>query len=245
MIPRTLLGAIGTLFLWVIAFSSTQAQTTTTYLNLNFNDTNSTYAGWGSTALTGLPGNGVSTLRPTTTNSGLFPSAPTSGYLALTPNASAVSNGTYFGGWAANVTLGTINTPYTAGGLGQTNLSKISLTARVRARGMPASGAVVILKLHASGDNPGVVTGGYRRVMFEPVFLSGNDWTTIGGTLDDASLTSTTSQGTRYNFLTNAASYTEYSVNRELSFAKVAARTDCAGPVGATGCSQAEERQNF
>jgi len=43
----------------------------------------------------------------------------------------------------------------------------------------------------------------------------------------------------------NAASYTEYSVNRELSFAKVAARTDCAGPVGATGCSQAEERQNF
>jgi type IV pilus assembly protein PilY1 len=43
----------------------------------------------------------------------------------------------------------------------------------------------------------------------------------------------------------SAASYTEYSINRELNFAKVAARTDCAGPVGATGCSQAEERQNF
>ena len=42
-----------------------------------------------------------------------------------------------------------------------------------------------------------------------------------------------------------AANYTEYSINRELTFAKVAARTDCAGAIGATGCSQAEERQNF
>jgi len=42
-----------------------------------------------------------------------------------------------------------------------------------------------------------------------------------------------------------AANYTEYSINRELTFAKVAARTDCAGTIGASGCSQAEERQNF
>ena len=42
-----------------------------------------------------------------------------------------------------------------------------------------------------------------------------------------------------------AANYTEYSINRELTFAKVAARTDCAGAIGASGCSRAEERQNF
>ena len=42
-----------------------------------------------------------------------------------------------------------------------------------------------------------------------------------------------------------AGNYDEYSVNRELTFAKVAARTDCSGAIGATGCSQAEERQNF
>jgi beta-glucanase (GH16 family) len=91
--------------------------------------------------------------------------------------------------------------------LGQSNLNKISLTARVRARGMPAGGAVVILKIQAAGDEPSQVTSGYKRIMFEPVFLAGNDWTTIGGAFDDASLTSNTAQGTRYNFLTNAASY--------------------------------------
>ena len=42
-----------------------------------------------------------------------------------------------------------------------------------------------------------------------------------------------------------AANYTEYSINRESTFAKVVARTDCAGAIGASGCSQAEERQNF
>jgi beta-glucanase (GH16 family) len=177
-------------------------------LDLNFNDTNATYPAWGSTALTGSPGAGVSSLKPTTTNTGLFPTAPTGGYLALAPNASAVNSGTYWGGWAANTTLATINSPYTAGGFGQTDLSKISLTARVRARGMPAGGAVVILKIQAAGDNPGLVPGGYQRVMFEPVFLSGNDWTTIGGSFDNTSLVATSAQGTRYNFPTNAASYT-------------------------------------
>ncbi len=42
-----------------------------------------------------------------------------------------------------------------------------------------------------------------------------------------------------------AANYTEYSINRETVFPKVATRTDCAGAVGATGCSKVEERQNF
>jgi type IV pilus assembly protein PilY1 len=42
-----------------------------------------------------------------------------------------------------------------------------------------------------------------------------------------------------------ASNYTEYSTNRESTFPKVAARTDCAGVIGATGCSQAEERKNF
>ncbi|MEY3479921.1 MAG: hypothetical protein RIQ71_696 [Verrucomicrobiota bacterium] len=186
---------------------SLQAQTNTTLLNLDFNDTNSTYPAWGSTALTGSPGAGVSTLRPVTNNSGLFATAPTNGYLALSPNAAAVNSATYYGGWAANTTLATVNSRYTNGGFGQTNLAKISLSARVRARGMPTNGAVVILKLQAAGDDPGAVTGGYKRVMFEPIFLTNNNWTTIGGTLDNTALTNTTAQGTRYNFLTNAANY--------------------------------------
>lgn len=48
-----------------------------------------------------------------------------------------------------------------------------------------------------------------------------------------------------YNNPATASNYTEYSINRELTFPKVAARTDCAGAVGASGCSQVEERQNF
>jgi beta-glucanase (GH16 family) len=184
---------------------------TSTLLDLNFNTASSGYAGWGSTALTGSPGNGVSTLMPTLpTDVGYanpaFATAPTSGYLALTPNASAVTTGTYFGGWAANVTLATINSPYTAGGLGQTDLSKISFTARVRARGMPANGAVVILELRGSGDNPGVPTAGYKRIRFEPTLLAGNDWTTIGGTLDTAGLTA--AKGSTYAFPVAAAQYT-------------------------------------
>jgi beta-glucanase (GH16 family) len=176
-------------------------------LDLNFNTTSTPYPAWGSTALTGSPGNGGSTIFPTTSNSGLFPTAPTSGYLALTPNASAVTSATYYGGWAANVTLATINSLYSAGGFGQSDLSKISLTAKIRARGMPAStGAVVILKIQGSGDQSGIVPGGYQRIMFEPVFLAGNDWTTVGGTFDTAGLT--TAKGTTYNFPINAASYT-------------------------------------
>jgi len=191
-----------------LSFSFTQLEAaTSTLLDLNFNTTTTGYPAWGSTALTGSPGNGGSTIFPTTSNSGLFPTAPTSGYLALTPNASAVSAGTYYNGWAANVTLATINSLYAAGGFGQSDLSKISLTAKIRARGMPAStGAVVILKIHGSGDQSGVVPGGYQRIMFEPVFLAGNDWTTVGGTFDTAGLT--TAKGTTYNFPINAASYT-------------------------------------
>ena len=176
---------------------------TTTLLDLNFNSASASYPYFASTALTPSSGS----ISPTTTlaNNG-FPSAPTSGYLALTPNASAVTAGSFFGGWAANVTLGTINSPYTAGGFGQTDLSKVSFTARVRARGLPSTGAVVILKLHATGDNPNAVPGGYKRIMFEPVFINGSDWATIGGTLDNAGLIA--AKGTSYNFPANAASYT-------------------------------------
>jgi beta-glucanase (GH16 family) len=193
------------------AATSSLPAATSTLLDLNFNTTGSGFAGWGSTALTGTPGNGVSTLYPTLPADpgfadALFATAPTSGYLALAPNASAVTAGTYFGGWAANVTLATINSPYTAGGLGQTDLSKISYTARVRARGMPANGAVVILELRGSGDNPGIPTAGYKRIRFEPVFLAGNDWTTIGGTLDTAGLTA--AKGSTYAFPASAAQYT-------------------------------------
>ena len=176
---------------------------TTTLLDLNFNTASASYSYFASTALSPSTGN----ISPTTSlaNNG-FPTAPTSGYLALTPNASAVTAGSFFGGWAANVTLGTVNSPYTAGGFGRSDLSKVSFTARVRARGMPSTGAVVILKLHATGDNPNAVPGGYKRIMFEPVFINGSDWATIGGTLDTAGLIA--GKGTSYNFPANAASYT-------------------------------------
>lgn len=184
---------------------------TATLLDVNFNSASTGYAGWGSTALTGAPGAGVSTIYPLVSgsagfDSGLFPTAPTSGYLMLAPNASAVTTTTYFGGWAANVTLPAINSPYTAGGLGQTDLSKISYTARIRARGMPVGGAVVILELRGSGDNPNIPTAGYKRIRFEPIFLDGNDWTTVGGTLDTAGLTA--AKGSTYAFPINSAQYT-------------------------------------
>ena len=187
-----------------LSFSLTKVEAATaTLLDLNFNSSSAAYAYFASTALSPSSGN----ISPTTTlaNNG-FPTAPTSGYLALTPNASAVTADSFYGGWAANVTLGTINSPYTLGGFGQSDLSKVSFTARVRARGMPSTGAVVILKLHATGDNPNIVPSGYKRIMFEPVFLTGNDWTTIGGTLDTAGLIA--GKGTSYNFPANAATYT-------------------------------------
>ncbi len=196
---RYLCAALATL-----SFSLTRVEAaTTTLLDLNFNSSTTAYTYFASTALS--PGSG--NISPTTTlaNNG-FPTAPTSGYLALTPNASAVTANSFFGGWAANVTLGTVNSPYTAGGFGQSDLSKVSFTARVRARGMPSTGAVVILKLHATGDNPNAVPGGYKRIMFEPVFINGSDWTTIGGTLDTAGLIA--GKGTSYSFPANAASYT-------------------------------------
>ena len=187
-----------------LSFSLTRAEAaTTTLLDLNFNSSSAAYAYFASTSLS--PGSG--NISPTTvlTNNG-FPTAPTSGYLALTPNASAVTAGSFYGGWAANVTLGTVNSPYTAGGFGQSDLSKVSFTARVRARGMPSTGAVVILKLHATGDNANLVPSGYKRIMFEPVFINGSDWTTIGGTLDTAGLIA--GKGTSYNFPASAATYT-------------------------------------
>ena len=198
-LQRPLCVAIATL-----SFSLTKVDAaTSTLLDLNFNTASASYAYFASTALS--PGSG--NISPTTTlaNNG-FPTAPTSGYLALTPNASAVTAGSFYGGWAANVTLGTVNSPYTLGGFGQSDLSKVSFTARVRARGMPSTGAVVILKLHATGDNPNLVPGGYKRIMFEPVFINGSDWTTIGGTLDTAGLIA--GKCTSYNFPANAATYT-------------------------------------
>jgi beta-glucanase (GH16 family) len=207
MLPQTLkpLLCALTAVLTLSILPAAQAATTT-LLDLNFNDPTSSYPSFSHSPVTGVP----NPLKPTTSNSGLFPTAPTSGYLALTPNASAVTPTSFYGGWAANTTLATVNSPYTAGGFGQNNLAKISLTARVRARGLPANGGVVILKLHAAGDNPNAVPSGYKRVMFEPILVNNGDWVTIGGTLDDAALRSATAQGTRYNFAGTVASPTPF-----------------------------------
>lgn len=54
-----------------------------------------------------------------------------------------------------------------------------------------------------------------------------------------------TKTGGVYNSVTVAANYTGYSINGAASFPKVAARTDCSGAVGPTGCTQAQEQQNY
>ena len=55
-----------------------------------------------------------------------------------------------------------------------------------------------------------------------------------------------TKTGSTYNSLTVIGNYTPYSINSAAThYPKVAARTDCSGAVGATGCTKAEERQNF
>jgi beta-glucanase (GH16 family) len=173
---------------------------TKTLVDLNFNDATKSYSYYASP---GVTSKGTYAAVTSGANA-LFSTAPTSGYLALTPDASTEPASGSYGGWWTGATLATINSEYAAGGLGQSDLSKISLTAKVRVRGMPANGAAVIFKLVASGDNPNSVTT-YKRIQFEPNFLGGNDWTTIGGTLDTTGLT--TGKGSTYNFSTTAASY--------------------------------------
>lgn len=52
--------------------------------------------------------------------------------------------------------------------------------------------------------------------------------------------------GSVYQDLTVIGNYTAYSINSAATtYPKVAARTDCSGAIGATGCTKAEERQNF
>ena len=177
----------------LLSHTTTFAQSTVLYSE-NFNAPK----GLGFAGSGGGPASFSSTIVTNLANSG-FPTAPTSGYLALT--ASSANKATNSGWWAVQV-LTNLPTP---NGLGQTNLSKISFTAKVRAKGLPSSGAVAILKISALGDNPGQATFGYKRVTFEPVLLSGNDWVTIGGTFDDVGLQA--AKGSRYNFITTASSY--------------------------------------
>ncbi|MES2951950.1 MAG: PilC/PilY family type IV pilus protein [Pseudomonadota bacterium] len=52
--------------------------------------------------------------------------------------------------------------------------------------------------------------------------------------------------GSVYNNLTVSTNYTAYSINTPGgTYPKVAARTDCLGAVGPTGCGQVQERQNY
>ena len=184
-----------------LSFSLTTVEAATkTLVDLNFNDSTKSYSYYASP---GVTSKGTYAAVTSGANA-LFSTAPTSGYLAFTPNASTEPVAGSYGGWWAGATLATINSEYTAGGLGQSDLSKISLTAKVRVRGMPANGAAVILKLVANGDKPDSYTV-YKRIQFEPNFLAGNDWTTIGGTLDTAGLT--IGKGSTYNFPTTASSY--------------------------------------
>jgi beta-glucanase (GH16 family) len=216
---------------------------TTTLLDLNFNSP-ATYPAYSSPNVTGSPGAGAPQVSPTLPDdpgfdSGLFSTAPTSGYLALTSDPSTALPSDFWGGWASNVTLATVNSLYAAGGFGQPDMSKVSLTARVRATGVPAGGAVVILELRGSGDNPGAPIAGYRRIRFEPIFLEGNDWVEIGGSLDLAGLAA--AQGSIYNFPTNAA---QYSVLVELNGFNRLGQPGYVAYNSPTGAPNADGRKN-
>ena len=181
------------LFLLLSLFSHTKtfAQSTVLYSE-NFN-TNKTL-GWSGSDIAAAYS---TTIVTNLTNFG-FPTAPTSGYLALTANSSSKATNA---GWYVAQVLTNITTP---NGLGQTDLSKISFTAKVRAKGLPTNGAVAILRIMASGDKPNLYTA-YKRITFEPILQNGTDWVTIGGTLDDPGLQN--AKGSRYNFSSTATSY--------------------------------------
>ena len=182
-----------TFFLALFTQGSVFSQTTILYSE-NFN-TSKTLGWFGSDLGAGAFG---STIVTSLSNNNGFPTTPTSGYLALTANSSSKATNA---GWYVAQVLTNITTP---NGLGQTDLSKISFTAKVRAKGLPTNGAVAILRIMASGDVPGSYTA-YKRITFEPILQNGSDWVTIGGTLDDPGLQN--AKGSRYNFSSTATSY--------------------------------------
>ena len=197
MLPQTFMKRSLNFLLVAVALlgvPSLSAQTITNLLySENFNTdkalgwsgSGDTVAGFSSSIVTSLANNG-------------FPTAPTSGYLAMVANSS--QKPTNSGWWAVQV-LTNLSTP---AGLGQTDLGKISLTAKVRAKGLPPGGAVAILRIMAAGDNAGNPAN-YKRITFEPKLLQGTDWQTIGGFLDDTSLQA--KSGSRYSFTPSTNSY--------------------------------------
>jgi type IV pilus assembly protein PilY1 len=82
--------------------------------------------------------------------------------------------------------------------------------------------------------------------------VGSTDYTLIGASSNSvgASFTASgpgtgTGTATGYKPLTVHTNYDAKSINVGAAFPKVAARTDCSGAVGSTGCTQAQERQNF
>lgn len=181
------------LFLLLSLFSHTTtfAQSTVLYSE-NFNTSKT--LGWSGSDIAAAYS---TTIVTNLTNFG-FPTTATSGYLALTANSSSKATNA---GWYVAQVLTNITTP---NGLGQTDFSKISFTAKVRAKGLPTNGAVAILRIMASGDKPGNYLE-YKRITFEPILQNNSDWVTIGGTLDDPGLEN--AKGSRYNFSSTATSY--------------------------------------
>ena len=201
MISRPRYTTISALLLILFAglASSSPAQTTNILYSEDFNSPKT--LGWSGSAAVG---NFSSSIITNLTNSG-FPTTPNSGYLALTANSANLATNI---GWYGAQVLTTLSTP---NGLGQTNLSKISLTAKVRAKGLPTNGAVAILRIMENGDNAGLFSQ-YKRVTFEPILLQGDDWKTIGGSFDTAGLTA--AKGSIYNF---SPTNTSYEITVELS----------------------------
>jgi beta-glucanase (GH16 family) len=214
MLPQTFMKRSLNFLLVAVALlvaPSLQAQSTH-LVDFNFNDGQSlTQLGGVSYNATGVAFGAVVTNE----SSPLFstPNPATNHYLRFTAdsrNANLGSGSPNWGGWWAGAELATIGTVYTTGGLGipllQNGLpdpAKISLTARVRARGMTSpTGAVVVLRLVGNSDNPNSGQAAtLRRVQFRPFFLANSEWTTIGGSFNQLAAKS----GTDYNFMTGSA----------------------------------------
>ena len=75
--------------------------------------------------------------------------------------------------------------------------------------------------------------------------LVGAPANTVGLTFKATGPGSGTGTVTGYRPVTNYSNYVGYSINGLGPFPKSVGRTDCSGTVGSTGCSKAEERQNF
>lgn len=163
-------------------------------------------------------------------------------------NATAMVNGIQYRIETRSVD-GTNQTNFTNFGAANNNVGTVFTKA-----GGAGTGLGIVSRTSVAGTNP---TGWcYANAPTNPVNTTGSSTSNgcmavgsyAGGytfTHDPGVYFRLNKSGSSYLAVDNAANYTGYSINGASYFPKVAARTDCTGVVGPTGCTQAQERQNF